>query len=122
MKFDVIVGNPPYQIGTEGTAPHDRPIYQLFVKQAIEMDPRYVLMITPSRWFTGGLGLDEYRERMINDRRLRDRRQPEALRLFPGVEIKGGVSYFLWDRDHDGDCEFSTRSTAGRLDCDARPP
>lgn len=109
MKFDVIVGNPPYQIGADGTT-RTMPIYQQFVKRAIAMDPKYVLFITPSRWFTGGLGLDEYRDQMINDRRLaRLVDNPKLFDVFPQVEIKGGVSYFLWDRDHDGDCEFSTR-------------
>lgn len=86
------------------------PIYQKFVERAIEMNPRYVLMITPSRWFTGGLGLDDFRGRMIADRHLSKLvDNPKLFDCFPGVEIKGGVSYFLWDRDHDGDCEFSTR-------------
>ncbi len=109
MKFDVIVGNPPYQIDSDGNT-RTKPIYHHFVQQAIAMKPRYVLMITPSRWFTGGLGLDQYRESMINDRhmaKLVD--NPKLFDCFPGVEIKGGVSYFLWDRSHNGDCEFSTR-------------
>jgi site-specific DNA-methyltransferase (adenine-specific) len=109
MKFDVILGNPPYQVGVEGNT-RTRPLYQLFVERAIALDPRYVLMITPSRWFTGGLGLDEYRDRMINDRHLSKLvDNPKLFDCFPGVEIKGGVSFFLWDREHDGDCEFSTR-------------
>ncbi len=109
MKFDVVVGNPPYQIGAEGTT-RTMPIYQQFVMRAIQLDPKYVLFITPSRWFTGGLGLDNYRAQMINDRRLvKLVDNPKLFDVFPHVEIKGGVSYFLWDRDHDGDCEFSTR-------------
>lgn len=110
MKFDVIVGNPPYQVGTEGFGATASTIYHRFVQKAISMDPRYVLMITPSRWFTGGKGLDEFRDQMIGDRhiaKLVD--NPKLFDCFPGVEIKGGVSYFLWDRSHDGDCEFSTR-------------
>src|SRR3546814_4298561 len=71
MKFDVIVGNPPYQVGTEGHGATASTIYNHFVTRAIELNPRYVLMITPSRWFSGGKGLDEYRERMIEDRRIR---------------------------------------------------
>lgn len=110
MKFDVIVGNPPYQIGTEGYGATASTVYHRFVSAAIDLDPQFVLMITPSRWFTGGKGLDQFRERMISDRRLRaivD--NPKLFDCFPGVEIKGGVSYFLWDKEHDGDCEFSTR-------------
>lgn len=109
MKFDVIVGNPPYQVDSDGNT-RTKPVYQLFVEQAIKANPRYVLMITPSRWFTGGLGLDDYRDRMISDRRMRaivD--NPKVFDCFPGVEIMGGVSYFLWDRTHNGDCEFTTR-------------
>lgn len=109
MKFDVIVGNPPYQIDSDGNT-RTMPIYQLFVDQAIAMDPQYILMITPSRWFSGGLGLDDFRARMIADRRLKvivD--NPKIYDCFPGVKIRGGVSYFLWDRGHNGDCEFSTR-------------
>lgn len=109
MKFDVIVGNPPFQIDSDGNT-RTMPIYQKFVDQAIALDPRYVVMITPSRWFAGGLGLDEYRARMIADRRLRRLvDNPKLFDCFPGVEIKGGVSYFLWDREYTGDCEFSTR-------------
>lgn len=114
MKFDVIVGNPPYQVGmqdAEGNRTANiTPLYQMFVDQAIEMDPRYLLMVTPSRWFTGGKGLDDYRERMIGDRRLRvivD--NPKIYDCFPTAKIRGGVNYFLWDREYSGDCEFSNR-------------
>ncbi len=114
MKFDVIVGNPPYQIGMDdgkgNRTANITPLYNLFVEKAIAMDPQYVLMITPSRWFTSGHGLTEYRQRMMNDRRLRKLvDNPKLYDVFPQAEIKGGVSYFLWDRAHDGDCEFSTR-------------
>jgi site-specific DNA-methyltransferase (adenine-specific) len=110
VRFDVIVGNPPYQLGTEGFGATASPIYHRFVEHAIDLEPKYLAMITPSRWFTGGKGMDDFRGRMIADRRLRaivD--NPKLFDCFPGVEIKGGVNYFLWDRDHDGDCEFSTR-------------
>ena len=110
MKFDVIVGNPPYQLGTEGFGATASTIYNHFVDEAIAMKPKHVLMITPSRWFAGGKGLDEFRDRMIADRHLaKIVDNPKLFDCFPGVEIKGGVSYFLWSRDHKGDCEFSTR-------------
>lgn len=110
MHFDVIVGNPPYQLSTDGHGATASTIYQHFVENAIALDPKYIAMIVPSRWFTGGKGLDEFRAKMIADRRLRvivD--NPKMYDLFPTAEIKGGVNYFLWDRDHDGDCEFTTR-------------
>ncbi len=110
MQFDVIVGNPPYQVGTEGFGSTASSIYQLFVERAVALDPKYLAMIIPSRWFTGGKGLDDFRSRMIHDRHLaRLVDNPKLFDCFPGVEIKGGVCYFLRDRDHQGDCEFSTR-------------
>jgi site-specific DNA-methyltransferase (adenine-specific) len=110
MKFDVIVGNPPYQVGTEGHGATASTIYHHFVDNAVALNPKYLAMIIPSRWFTGGKGLDGFRGRMIADRRLRTIvDNPKVFDCFPGVKIRGGVDYFLWDRDHDGDCEFSTR-------------
>lgn len=114
MKFDVIVGNPPYQIGMRDAQGNRTanilPLYQKFVERAIALNPRYLVMITPSRWFAGGKGLDEFRDHMIADRRLRALvDNPKLFDCFPGVEIKGGVSYFLWDRSHNDDCEFSIR-------------
>jgi site-specific DNA-methyltransferase (adenine-specific) len=109
MQFDVIVGNPPYQLGLDDNT-RSKPIYHYFVEQAFALEPKYVAMITPSRWFAGGLGLDEFRDRMLKDRRLcAIVDNPKLFDCFPGVEIKGGVSYFLWDRDYDGDCSFSVR-------------
>lgn len=109
MQFDVIIGNPPYQIGQDDTT-RTKPLYHLFIERAIALDPKYVVMVTPSRWFTGGLGLDEFRARMVGDRRLRTIvDNPKIYDCFPGVKIRGGVNYFLWDSDYRGDCDFSTR-------------
>ena len=109
MQFDVIIGNPPYQLDDGGYGTSAAPIYQKFVEQALALDPRYAVFVTPSRWMAGGKGLDQYRERMLKDKRLRSIVDfPKLYEAFPGVKIRGGVSYFVWDRDHEGQCEFQT--------------
>lgn len=109
MQFDVIIGNPPYQLSDGGFGTSAAPIYQLFVEKALELDPRYGVFVTPSRWFAGGKGLDAYRERMLGDHRMHDIVDyPKLYEAFPGVKIRGGISYFLWDRDYDGPCTVQT--------------
>jgi site-specific DNA-methyltransferase (adenine-specific) len=109
MQFDVIIGNPPYQLDDGGFGTSAAPIYQLFVEQALALDPRYAVFVTPSRWMAGGKGLDKYRARMLADKHLRKIVDfPKLYEAFPGVKIRGGISYFLWNRDHEGPCEVQT--------------
>jgi len=109
MQFDVIIGNPPYQLEDAGYGASSAPIYQLFVEKALELDPRYAVFVTPSRWMAGGKGLDKYRERMLSDKRLRNIVDyPKLYEGFPGVKIRGGISYFLWDREYGGLCYVQT--------------
>lgn len=113
MQFDVIVGNPPYQMTGGAGGSSDSSIYHLFVQQALKLEPRYTCMVIPSRWMAGGRGLDEFRAQMLNSGHLRSLSDfPDSGDAFPGVQIKGGVCYFLWDAAHQGTCDV-TRVAGG---------
>jgi site-specific DNA-methyltransferase (adenine-specific) len=108
MQFDVIIGNPPYQMKGGAGGSSDSSIYHLFVEQAMKLDPRFLSMVIPSRWLAGGRGMDEFRKSMLTGghiSHLVDYTKMSA--AFPGVDFEGGVGYFLWDGNHKGDCNYS---------------
>lgn len=110
MQFDVVIGNPPYQIEADASGQNIVPIYNRFVQQAKALEPRYIAMVIPARWMAGGKGLDEFRSVMLRDASIRTIVDyPDAAEAFPGVDIKGGVCYFLWNRDHKGQCSVTTK-------------
>ncbi|MEW1962357.1 Eco57I restriction-modification methylase domain-containing protein [Microbacterium sp. NPDC077644] len=123
VQFDVIIGNPPYQLndgGGSGTSAG--PLYHRFVAQAKRMDPRLVCMVTPARWFSGGKGLDDFRESMLEDDRLRVIEDyPDSNDVFPGTQIKGGIAFWLWDRDSPGDVRVSTHDKGEVVSIATRP-
>lgn len=110
MKFDVIVGNPPYQLNTGGSKAQATPLYDKFFLLSKKLAPRYISLIIPSRWFAGGFALDNFRDEMISDKHIRHLRDyiNSADCFGADIQIKGGVCYFLWDREHEGSCHVIT--------------
>jgi site-specific DNA-methyltransferase (adenine-specific) len=115
MQFDVIIGNPPYQLADSGFGTSAAPIYHHFVTQAKALEPRFLCMVIPARWFAGGKGLDDFRAEMLKDDRLRVIEDfPDSNDVFPGTQIKGGVCYFLWDKNNRGDVRVTTNDKANK--------
>ncbi len=116
MQFDVVIGNPPYQMKGGAGGTNDSPVYHLFVEQAKKLEPKFLSMVIPSRWLAGGRGLDAFRREMLGSHdlvRLVD--HPVSSEVFPGVEVKGGVCFFLWEKGHNGPCEVTVVRGDDRL-------
>lgn len=109
MQFDVVIGNPPYQMAGGAGGTSDSSIYHLFVEQAMRLEPKLICMVIPSRWIAGGRGMGSFRKEMLSGGKLRYLIDfPVSKDVFPGVEVKGGVCYFAWDRDYKGLTEFTS--------------
>ncbi len=121
MKFSAVVGNPPYQVDDGGFGASATPVYQHFVSQAKELAPSFLSMIIPSRWFAGGKGLDDFRKDMLNDERIQVLHDYTlATSVFPNVEIKGGICYFLWNPNYIGECLVTTHNNDGTKESSKR--
>lgn len=108
MKFNAIVGNPPYQIMDGGNSVSAKPVYNYFVDIAKKLEPDYLSLIMPARWYAGGKGLDDFRKSMLNDNRMSDLFDfPNSNDCFANVDIAGGLCYFLWDKNYNDKCSIT---------------
>lgn len=111
MKFNAIVGNPPYQVMDGGNAASALPVYQYFVETAKLLSPNYTSIIIPAKWYSGGRNLDEFRKNMLNDKRIAILHDVTDSRdLFPSADIAGGLCYFLWNKEYQGNCLVTTHN------------
>ena len=111
MKFNAIVGNPPYQVMDGGNAASALPVYQYFVEIAKLLSPNYTSIIIPAKWYSGGRNLDEFRKNMLNDKRIAILHDiTDSRDLFPSADIAGGLCYFLWNKEYNGDCLVTTHN------------
>lgn len=107
MKFDAIVGNPPYMIMDGGAKASAKPIYNYFIESSKKVEPKYMSFIIPTRWYTGGKGLDDFRKSMLNDKHMElihDYLTPEY--IFSNTNIRGGVCYFLWNKNYNNEVDL----------------
>jgi hypothetical protein len=121
MKFNAIVGNPPYQEMDGGNSESAKPVYNHFVDIAKRIKSDYFSMIMPARWYAGGKGLDNFRESMLNDDHTSNLFDyPNSNDCFTNVDIAGGLCYFLWDSKYAGDCTI-TNNINGEIVSATRP-
>lgn len=115
VRFDAIVGNPPYQLETSGVGRQAVPVYNSFIEESIKLEPKFITHITPARWYTGGFGLNSFRDSMLSDTHFRYLEDyPNTYDVFTGVDIAGGVSYFLWDVNYNGPCTITNNMNGER--------